>query len=195
MPVRVPRFRPLNGDVVEINDLNEVFQEIAGDVSSALNEHSFLAGAFVPYESPWTAAAKWQSDSFVRAYQETGLAASPVVTSIKAAGEVILSVEIETIGGHLHCVASFQATVANTSARFWLTVNGAVCTEAMIADLDTNGKVYTGGVPASTGYEPFVLDTVQAVPPGSVVVQLVAQATDNIITVLDRELFVLEYLN
>lgn len=194
MPVRIPRFRPLNGDVVEINDLNEVFQEIAGDITSGLNEHSFLRAGFVPYGPQPQAAAQWERSSIMRTHQVTGTAGSPFISDENAAGQVVLELQVDTVGAMLHCTASFQADFQNNGARFWIAVNGATCTEATIGDIDVNGRIRVGSRPSLTGFAPFSLDTVQAVPPGTVTVQLLLQSTGGSVTIRNRELFVLEMI-
>lgn len=199
MSYTFPRYRPRIYYIVDFEDWNEIFMDLADELGGHLNEHNFVNGAFTSRTTSLADDVAFRVFGGTSGYY-TDDAESHTDTVGASTRQLYmdgqwLSLETAEVtaspGGLLWCNASVQAAnVGGTSsgAFFAIRVDNTVIIETLTGsaeyEQDRNTAVY-GGVGGDSspsvfcGHTGVVLDALVPVEPGEHTVEIVAMRYPN----------------
>lgn len=218
MAWKYPRYRNVDGEVMDLEAINENFETVVQEMQGQLNEHNWAYNAFT---SPldYTAGAclrTKQLSSEVTAMLPGAVAPGTIGMLVSGTAyktlpvfdwDVVMSTTIRTSTATLWISASFQhaysaLVTSREGIQYALRVDGIEIVETITGTgnraNDQNGE----GIDGRGTNMPFVLDAIVPVLAGQHTVQLVSRmcsgpsmaisANDVYWMVLNRELFVVE---
>lgn len=218
MAWKYPRYRSVDGEVMDLDAINENFETVVQEMQGQLNEHNWASNAF-------TSATDYTINSCLRTKQVVSQVAAmlpgavaPGTIAALVSGtayqtlpvfdwDVVMTTTIRTGTSNLWISASFQhaysALATNRQGiQYALRVDGIEIVETITGTgnraNDQNGE----GIDGRGTNMPFLLDAIFPVIAGQHTIQLVARmcsgpsmgisANDVYWMVLNRELFVME---
>lgn len=218
MAWKYPRYRNVDGEVMDLDAINENFETFVQEMQGQLNEHNWVGQAFIS-PSDYTIGAclrTKQTASLVQAMLPGAVAPGTIAMLVSGTAyqtvpvfdwDVVMTTTIRTNTATLWISASFQhaaslMATARQGIQYALRVDGIEIVETITGTgnraNDQNGE----GIDGRGTNMPFVLDAIVPVIAGQHTVQLVARmcsgpsmaisANDVYWMVLNRELLVVE---
>ena len=198
MSIRHPKRRSRDGEVVDLDDLNENFKEFHEEVEAKLNHHNFANEAFSRAPAANQGLAQ---DVAMRCFSRRATTQDDMTHPIAAtdgiqvpstgAWEVIGTCTFISRGGMLWVTCSGQANWGDPGAQVALSINGAVVDESATSTIDHEVEVpldpsqstpdvkrgiHTPGGGSYRMRQPFVITALQPIPPGRASVALLAMS-------------------